>query len=57
VFDGHVLHMMVTPDWTEPPTVQVPKHDCRQPQPIGPVPQVFWSHSAISAPPTRCTQS
>jgi hypothetical protein len=53
---GHVLHMMVTPDSTEPMAPQIPEQDCRQLHPIAAAPQPFATHSTNSAPPTRWTQ-
>jgi len=38
---------MVTPDASDPPTVQVPAHDCRHPHDTAPAPHAFCAHSTI----------
>jgi hypothetical protein len=48
---------MVTPDCSEPLAEQSPKHDWRQPQEIGPAPQLFGTHWTSSAPPALMRQT
>jgi hypothetical protein len=47
----HVLQLIVTPDCTEPLIAHEPAQDCRQPQVIAAVPQLFSTQLMSNAPP------